>query len=125
MPSSSVGSLILTILSIYICQNSLYDRLDLVAISDGDNLIVAVPVTYSDTFKTGESIALGKETYHYSITSISEMQVDLTQQLNYQNFSIKIDKKYPQNQILKITLYYNKEKIIKKVIKLIKEWCDE
>lgn len=113
--------IILTLLSIYICHESLYDRLDLTAISDGENLIVAVPVAYSDTLKTGDTVVISNQNYHYTITSISDIEANLMQQINYQNFTIKINNQYPQNQILKITFYYNKEKIIKKVIKLVKE----
>ncbi len=109
------------ILTIYIATKSLYDRLDLLAVSNGQNLVLAVPIDYSDTLTKGAVLNINKTNYNYNIESVSELLYDEVRQINYQNFIITIDKKYPLNEIVKVTFYYNKEKIIQKVIKFVKE----
>ena len=109
------------ILTIYIATKSLYDRLDLLAVSNGRNLVLAVPIEYSDTLTKDAVLNINKTKYNYAIESVSELLYDEVRQINYQNFIITIDKKYPLNEIVKVTFYYNKERIIQKVIKFVKE----
>lgn len=112
---------LMIILTIYIFKCSLYEKIDLLAVSDGNNLIVSVPLEYSDTLAYEAILNINGENIDYEITSISELLYDETKQINYQNYFIKINKKYPLNEIVKVTFYYNKEKIFRKVIKFIKE----
>ena len=109
------------LLSIYIGSKSLYDRLDLVAVSDGNNLVVAFPTIYSDILNEDTILSINQKNYDYQILQISDLMYDDIRQINYQNYIFQISEKYPLNKIVNVTFYYNKEKIFRKVIKFIKE----
>ena len=74
------------ILTIYIATKSLYDRLDLLAVSNGQNLVLAVPIDYSDTLTKGAVLNINKTNYNYNIESVSELLYDEVRQINYQNY---------------------------------------
>ncbi len=112
--------LVLSGLTFYIFNQDLEDHLNLIAVSDGNNLLVQVPITYSDTIKGAKLKIKNKDTF-YTIAYISELKYDETAQINYQIYALETDNKYVENQIVNVSFYYNKEKIIKKVIRLIKE----
>ncbi len=111
---------IIVFLSIYILNKDLYDKVDLSSVSDGNYLLVTVPVLYSDTLKEAQ-LKIDNEYESYIIIDISDLNYDEYSKTNYQIYTIGINKIYPENQIVKLSFYYNKEKIFKKVIKLIKE----
>ena len=115
--------IILTIiLTVYISTKSLYEKIDLMAVSDGNNLVLAVPVEYSDILLKKAILNIDNQNCNYEIQLVSELLYDEVRQINYQNFVIATNKKYPLNAIVKVTFYYQKEKIIRKVINFIKEW---
>ena len=113
--------ILISILSIYIGSKSLYDRLDLIAVSDGNNLVVAFPIVYSDILNQDTILSINQKNYDYQILQISDLMYDDVRQINYQNYIFQISEKYPLNKIVNVTFYYNKEKIFRKVIKFIKE----
>lgn len=113
--------LLIIVLTVYLSSNSLWERLDLMGISDGENLLVSVPVTNSDTFTKTPVLKINNKRISYTITAISELEYDATSQLNYQIYTIQVSEKYPLNSIVKLSFYYDQEKIYKKVIKFIKE----
>lgn len=111
---------IVIFLSIYICQKSIADYINLQAVSDGNNLLITVPISYSDTIRNA-ILKIKNIRMPYTITNISELQYDDTTKINYQIYTLNLNKKYQTNEIVKVTFYYNEEKIIKKLIRFIKE----
>ncbi len=57
----------------------------------------------------------------FEIINISEIEVDEINKINYQTIEIKCEEKLIQNQIVPIVLLDKKEKLIKKIIKIVKE----
>lgn len=112
---------LLGILSFYIAKKDMYEKLDVYAVSDGENLLLNIPVKYSDTLNEDSLISIKNNRYSYKLNSISELLYDETTKTNYQTFSIHIDKTFPLNEIVNVRIYYNKEKIYFKVLNLIKE----
>ena len=112
---------LLVILSWYIAKKDMYDKLDILAVSDGENLLLNIPVKYSDTLNESTIISIKNKRYSYKLNSISELLYDEVTKTNYQTFSISIEDKFPLNEIVNVRIYYNKEKIYLKVLKLIKE----
>ncbi len=110
-----------TFLTIYICNHKLYDRLFLIAVSDGVNLNIDVPLTYSDTLHDGAILKINDKKYDYTIQNISEIKYDEIEKINYQTFTINIAKPSFVNEIIKVCFYYNQEKISQKIIQFIKE----
>ena len=57
------------------------------------------------------------EEYSFKINSISNLLSENYQ--NYQIYTLKTNINLKENEVVKITFYYNKEKIIKKIFKII------
>ena len=62
-------------------------------------------------------LPLNDKTYNFSISSISEIFNE--NYINYQNYEITVPVKFKNNEVKKITFYYKKERMIKKILKLI------
>ena len=56
--------------------------------------------------------------YKYQINNISELKIDEIRMINYQTYELVINATFKQNEIIKITIYYNKERIIDKLCRL-------
>ena len=82
-----------------------------------DCLIVSVPIENSDAVQKGEYLTIDGINYSYKIIKISELMV--SDYINYQEYYIRIDKNFRQNEVINITFYYNKQRIIKKIIEII------
>lgn len=66
-----------------------------------------------------EKMKVDEETMDFKILNISELKLDEQNKINYQIISIKSPKTYPQSQVVPITLYDKKERMIKKWQKII------
>ena len=116
-----VGAL-LTFLIIIGVQFSIYDVYTIVGVSTGDAILLNVPLEYSDTLNHGEYLKIGDNTYSFLILSIGELEFDWDQQVNYQTYSIKVDAKFLKNEVIKMTVYYDKEKIIENAFRFKKTY---
>lgn len=79
--------------------------------------IVPVKLKNSDIIKDSTMLKLDDKLYKFNIESVSELYVE--NYTNYQDYQISINKKYKNNEVKKITFYYKKERMIKKILKLI------
>ncbi len=80
--------------------------------------IVTVPVEDSDYVINGDFVTVENHKYEYEISNISSVMND--GMTNYQNITININgiKEPINNQVGTISFYYNKEPIIKKILKV-------
>ena len=82
-----------------------------------NHLYVDIPIDNSDAVKKGIYLKIDDEKYDIEIEEISDLQVEGN--INYQTYSLKSFTEYKNNQVVEITFYYNKQRIIKKIINLI------
>ncbi len=82
-----------------------------------NHLYVDIPTDNSDVVKKGSYLKIDDEKYDIQIEEISDLQVEGN--INYQTYSLKSFREYKNNQIVEMTFYYNKQRIIKKIINLI------
>ncbi|MBQ6840622.1 MAG: hypothetical protein IJO63_00700 [Bacilli bacterium] len=82
-----------------------------------DNLIVSVPIKNSDAVINGEYLTIKNQAYKYRVREISDIKYENFQ--NYQDYIIDVDKKLQNNEVVEITFYYNKQKMIQKIIDII------
>ena len=80
-------------------------------------LYVSVPITNSDAVRNGILLQIDNKKYSFSIKEISDIYE--INNLNYQDYKLQIKERYQDNEVLKITFYTNKERIIKKIIDFI------
>lgn len=94
-----------------------YDNFVTYASFNGKNFIIPVKLENSDIISKANIIKIDDKTYNFSISSISEIFNE--NYINYQNYEITVPVKFKNNEVKKITFYYKKERMIKKILKLI------
>ena len=94
-----------------------YDNFVTYASFNGKNFIIPVKLENSDIISKAKILKIDDKTYNFSISSISEIFNE--NYINYQNYEITIPAKFKNNEVKKITFYYKKERMIKKILKLI------
>jgi len=109
--------LLLLVLAIVSFNISIYDEYNTVGIANDKGISLDIPLTNSDAINKGKYLKISHQKYHYKIESISGIEV--INYTNYQNYQIRIDESFKENEVLKITFYYHKQKMIKKIINII------
>lgn len=94
-----------------------YDNFVTYASFNGKNFIIPVKLENSDIIGKAKILKIDDKTYNFSISSISEIFNE--NYINYQNYEITVPVKFKNNEVKKITFYYKKERMIKKILKLI------
>lgn len=94
-----------------------YDNLVTYASFNGKNFIIPVKLENSDIISKANILKIDDKTYNFSISSISEIFNE--NYINYQNYEITVPVNFKNNEVKKITFYYKKERMIKKILKLI------
>ena len=94
-----------------------YDNFVTYASFNGKNFIIPVKLENSDIISKANILKIDDKTYNFSISSISEIFNE--NYINYQNYEITVPVKFKNNEVKKITFYYKKERMIKKILKLI------
>ena len=94
-----------------------YDNFVTYASFNGKNFIIPVKLENSDIISKANIIKIDDKTYNFSISSISEIFNE--NYINYQNYEITVPVNFRNNEVKKITFYYKKERMIKKILKLI------
>lgn len=94
-----------------------YDNFVTYASFNGKNFIIPVKLENSDIISKAKILKIDDKTYNFSISSISEIFNE--NYINYQNYEITVPVKFKTNEVKKITFYYKKERMIKKILKLI------
>lgn len=94
-----------------------YDNFVTYASFNVKNFIIPVKLENSDIISKAKILKIDDKTYNFSISSISEIFNE--NYINYQNYEITVPVNFKNNEVKKITFYYKKERMIKKILKLI------
>lgn len=114
-----ISIIVIGLLILVIALNiEVYDVYNTYAIYKNDNLILNMPITYSDTIKNAKYLKIDDEKHEFHILYISEILLDTSSMTNYQEVVISSDLKLTTNTLVNISIYYNKEKVIEKIKKL-------
>lgn len=113
--------ILLIIFSIYLGNLEVYERYNLMGIYKENYLYVNVPLENSDTIIKAEYLCINRKKYKFKISNISDLLYDYSLNVNYQEIIMNIEKVFLENELVNITFYYNKEKLYKKIINIIKE----
>ena len=106
-----------TIIVIYLLNKNSLDVYNTYAYYTNNSLLLNIPIESSDTLNNMEYIKINDEKYIVKELEIGPMLQN--NYINYQEVKFMINEEFEENQVLKISIYYNNEKIIKKVKKII------
>lgn len=105
------------ILTIYLFNNEVYDVYNTFGYINNDNLILNIPIEYSDTVVNGEYLMINDKKYNYEILNISEILQ--SNNINYQEVTLKFENQFLENMVLNTNIYHTKEKVFTKIKKII------
>lgn len=104
---------------IYVLNLELYDTKETYGYIENGLLITRLDVNTPDTINTMKYVVIGSKKYKTTLDKVGTFSVDKDTLTNYQEISLKINSTLRENQVFKIIILYNKEKVIKKVKKLL------
>lgn len=84
-----------------------------------NELIINIPTNYPDTINNMEYIKVDNKKYLGKVINISEVKLDAASLINYQEVKFATNIDVVDNQVFKVSVFYNKEKVIKKIKKII------
>ena len=105
------------ILTVYLFNNEVYDVYNTFGYINNDNLILNIPIEYSDTVVNGEYLMINDKKYNYEILNISEILQ--SNNINYQEVTLKFENQFLENMVLNTNIYHTKEKVFTKIKKII------
>lgn len=113
--------IIIVIMSIiiYVLNLELYDTKETYGYIEKGLLITRLDVNFPDTINTIKYVVIGSKKYKTTLDKVGTFSVDKDTLTNYQEISLKLNSTLRENQVFKIVILYNKEKVIKKVKKLL------
>lgn len=109
--------LILTLASIYI---KTYDTFNYSGIFIQDKIILNVDTSDTKNIINSDFLKIDDKIIKFSVDSVSEIRFDKYTHENYQTIILSTSNKYIDNLKLDITFYKNKQRIIVKLLALLK-----
>lgn len=87
------------------------------ALFEKDNLTIILPYDDVENLKNSEYLMINEDKYDFEIISFSE--VYSVGEYYYQTATFTVDEDFLENEIVEIKVFYNKDKMINKIIDLI------
>ena len=112
-------TIIIIICGLIIINIEIYDVYNTYAYYKEGNIVLNIPINYSDTILNGEYFKIDDEKSDLEVLYVSDILIDTDTLVNYQEVIIASSKNYPENLLINISIYYNKEKVLDKIKKLL------
>lgn len=117
MSISFILSIFLLIMSIYI---NTYDSYKYTGIVLDNKIMININVKEINKILKSDYIKINNKKDRFSVLSVSDIQYDEQTLINYHTVIISTSNSYIDNLSLDVTFYNNKQRIITKVINLLK-----
>ena len=82
-------------------------------------VVVKLPIDNPDIIDNLEYIKIGSKSYKAKVQEISDVILDKENFINYQIVKFKINKRSINNETFRLDIFYNKEKVYKKLKKIL------
>ena len=97
----------------------IYDVYNTYAYYREGNMVLNIPINYSDTILNGKYFKIDDEKVDLEVLYVSDILINTDTLVNYQEIIVSSKNDYPENLIINISIYYNKEKVLDKIKKLL------
>ena len=112
-------TIIIIICGLIIINIEIYDVYNTYAYYKEGNMVLNIPINYSDTILNGEYFKIDDEKVDLEVLYVSDILINTDTLVNYQEIIVSSAKDYPENLIINISIYYNKEKVFDKIKNLL------
>ena len=107
------------IVLVYVLNLNLYESFNTYGYVQDELLNIKISIQTPDMLTNLKYIKIGSNNYKVEIKEISDMLLDEENFINYQIVKMKIDERLNNNQVFEICIFYNEEKVYKKILKLL------
>lgn len=107
------------IVLVYVLNLNMYESFNTYGYVQDELLNIKISIQTPDMLTNLNYIKIGSNNYKVEIKEISDMLLDEENFINYQIVKMKIDERLNNNQVFEICIFYNEEKVYKKILKLL------
>lgn len=97
-----------------------YDSYKVSGLVNDNNINITVLVKKIGNIIESDYLEINNKKYKFSVESISPVEYDMASNNFYQNITLSTSGNFLDNEVLELTFYKNKQRIITKVINLLK-----
>lgn len=107
------------IVLVYVLNLNMYESFNTYGYVQDELLNIKISIQTPDMLTNLKYIKIGSNNYKVEIKEISDMLLDEENFINYQIVKMKIDERLNNNQVFEIGIFYNEEKVYKKILKML------
>ena len=104
---------------IYILNLEMYDTNITYGYKENGLIVAKISIDTPDILNSIDYIKIGDKKYNVLVNSVGEIGLDKENLINYQDIYLEFDNDLKENQVFKLTIMYNKEKVYKKLKKML------
>lgn len=103
----------------YILNLEIYDTNITYGYKENGLIVAKISIDNPDIINSIAYIKIGDKKYKVLVSSVGEISLDKENLINYQDVYLKGDNELRENQVFKLTIMYNKEKVYEKLKKML------
>lgn len=107
------------IVLVYVLNLNMYESFNTYGYVQDELLNIKISIQTPDMLTNLKYVKIGSNNYKTEIKEISDVLLDEENLINYQMVKLKIDERLNNNQVFEICIFYNEEKVYKKILKLL------
>lgn len=107
------------IVLVYVLNLNMYESFNTYGYVQDELLNIKISIQTPDMLTNLKYVKIGSNNYKTEIKEISDVLLDEENFINYQIVKMKIDERLNNNQVFEICIFYNEEKVYKKILKLL------
>lgn len=107
------------IVLVYVLNLNMYESFNTYGYVQDELLNIKISIQTPDMLTNLKYVKIGSNNYKTEIKEISDVLLDEENFINYQIVKMKIDERLNNNQVFEIGIFYNEEKVYKKILKLL------
>lgn len=103
----------------YVLNLDIYECYQTYGYIEDELINVKISIEDPDVLTNLKYIKIGSDNYDAEINEISEVLIDKDNFINYQMVKLKIDERLNNNEVFKLGIFYNEEKVYRKLKKAL------
>ena len=103
----------------YVLNLNIYESYNTYGYVQDELINIKISIENPDVLTSLKYIKIGSKNYNAEVKEIGEVMLDKENIVNYQMVKLKIDERLNNNEVFKIGIFYNEEKVYKKLKKIL------
>lgn len=112
-------SIVFIIILGYVLNLNIYESYNTYGYVQDELINIKISIENPDVLTSLKYIKIGSKNYNAEVKEIGEVMLDKENIVNYQMAKLKIDERLNNNEVFKIGIFYNEEKVYKKLKKIL------